>query len=164
MAYQKILVAVDRSNYSDSVFEAALTLAKQDRAALMVLHCLSIEEQDEAIYRSDSFDANLADFSVRYVQMIQECIDREQEKLETWLKAYCDRATAGELNCEWRCEMGGAGRSIRNMAGNWGADLVVLGRRGRKGLTEVLLGSVSNYVMHHAPCSVLVVQGVDAAA
>ncbi len=39
-----------------------------------------------------------------------------------------------------------------------GADLIVLGRRGRTGLAEALLGSVSNYVLHHAPCSVLVVQ------
>ncbi|NEO65320.1 MAG: universal stress protein, partial [Moorea sp. SIO4G2] len=38
--------------------------------------------------------------------------------------------------------------------------LIVLGRRGLGGLKEMVLGSVSNYVVHHAPCSVLVVQGV----
>jgi nucleotide-binding universal stress UspA family protein len=30
-----------------------------------------------------------------------------------------------------------------------------MGRRGRTGLSELFLGSVSNYVTHHAPCSVL---------
>ncbi|MEO0350033.1 MAG: universal stress protein, partial [Cyanobacteria bacterium P01_A01_bin.15] len=42
----------------------------------------------------------------------------------------------------------------------WNADLIMMGRRGRSGFSELLLGSVSNYVMHHAPCSVLTVQGV----
>lgn len=37
-----------------------------------------------------------------------------------------------------------------------------MGRRGHKGLSEILLGSVSNYVVHHAPCSVLVLQGLTA--
>ena len=38
------------------------------------------------------------------------------------------------------------------------ADLIVMGSRGRKGLSRVALGSVSHAVTHHAPCSVLVVR------
>ena len=49
---------------------------------------------------------------------------------------------------------------MRESSQNWEADLIVIGRRGHQGLSEILLGSVSNYVVHHAPCSVLVVQGV----
>lgn len=41
----------------------------------------------------------------------------------------------------------------------WDADLIVVGSHGRKGLSEMLLGSVSNYVVHHAPCSVIIVHG-----
>ncbi len=33
-----------------------------------------------------------------------------------------------------------------------------MGSRGLKGLKEMFLGSVSNYVTHHAPCSVLIVR------
>jgi nucleotide-binding universal stress UspA family protein len=54
--------------------------------------------------------------------------------------------------------VGEPGRWIRDMANNWGADLVVLGRRGLKGLAEVFLGSVSSYVIHRVNCSVLIVQ------
>ncbi|NJN72511.1 MAG: universal stress protein [Limnothrix sp. RL_2_0] len=46
-------------------------------------------------------------------------------------------------------------------AKEWNADMVVIGRRGLKGLSEILLGSVSNYIVHHAPCSVMVVQHED---
>jgi nucleotide-binding universal stress UspA family protein len=40
-----------------------------------------------------------------------------------------------------------------------GADLLVVGSQGHGGFAEVLLGSVSQYCVHHAPCSVLVIQG-----
>ena len=39
--------------------------------------------------------------------------------------------------------------------------LIMVGNRGRSGRTEFLLGSVSNYVMHHATSSVLIVQGTN---
>ena len=47
------------------------------------------------------------------------------------------------------------------MANSWQADMIIVGNRGRSGLSEFFLGSVSNYVMHHAPCSVLVVHNAD---
>lgn len=53
--------------------------------------------------------------------------------------------------------VGSPGRSICQAAKAWEADLIVVGSHQRKGLSEMILGSVSNYVLHHAPCSVLVV-------
>jgi len=54
--------------------------------------------------------------------------------------------------------MGDPGRWIRDLAHSWEADLIVLGRRGLTGVAEMFLGSVSNYIVHHVGCSVLVVQ------
>ncbi|MHC5743836.1 MAG: universal stress protein [Nostoc sp.] len=57
-------------------------------------------------------------------------------------------------------QTGDPGTNICDLARSWGAGfLIVLGRRGLKGTAQTLAGSVSNHVVHHAPCSVLVVQG-----
>jgi len=37
--------------------------------------------------------------------------------------------------------------------------LVEMGRRGCSNISEMFLGSVSNYTIHHAPCSIMIVQG-----
>jgi nucleotide-binding universal stress UspA family protein len=47
---------------------------------------------------------------------------------------------------------------ILDVAKEWGADLIVLGSHGRRGLDRFLLGSVSETVAVHAPCSVRVVR------
>jgi nucleotide-binding universal stress UspA family protein len=49
-------------------------------------------------------------------------------------------------------------RGILGMADTWGADLIVLGSHGRRGFDRYVMGSVSEAVALHAPCSVEVVR------
>ncbi|MCA1994501.1 MAG: universal stress protein [Coleofasciculus sp. S288] len=157
MRYKKVLVALDRSPHSEAVFEQAVELAKKEEASLMLFHCLPFENQGVGWYADVFVGRELINFS----REMQALFQKESEEAREWIASYCQKATAQGVPTEWDLKVGDAGSAIRELADTWGADLVVLGRRGRRGLAEIFLGSVSNYVVHYAPCSVLIVQGIS---
>lgn len=73
------------------------------------------------------------------------------------LESLADTAKATGIKAEVTQASGTPGPVICQLANTWSADLIMVGSHGRKGLSEMLLGSVSNYVVHHAACSVMVV-------
>lgn len=151
----KILVAIDTSAIGKSVFEEALFLAKAANANLMLLHVLSIEEEGMPTSFSMEPYGGLSDQTLKIYQQLWEKFKKQGLDLLQSLK---DRAAAAGVNTECVQHVGGPGRTICELARTWEADLIVVGRRGHSGLSELILGSVSNYVLHHAPCSVLTVQ------
>lgn len=158
--FHKILVALDRSDQSSRVFEEALAIAKADHARLMLIHVLSPFED---AYPSTAFAGMDGLF------LHQQAIDTFTRELEIqekqgleYLRALTDQATEEGIETEYSQNLGSPGSTICTMAKSWNADLVVVGRRSRGGIGELLMGSVSNYVLHHVPCSLLVVQRVGA--
>ena len=151
--YKKILVALDRSPQAEAVFQEALEIAQSNQSSLMLVHSMSFENQGVGAF-SDIYGNSASHFS----KQINDSLVKEGEEIKKWLSQYHQKALERGINAEWNCNLGDPGRWIREIASTWKADLVVVGRRGRRSLTEMLLGSVSNHVVHHAPCSVLVVQ------
>lgn len=157
----KILVAMDTSSMGKSVFDEALTLAKAMGASLMLLHVLSPEENGSPnilMFPNFGYHPGLSTSSVDIYQ-------RQWQRLEQYgielLRSRQEEATSAGVTTEFTQNQGSPGRTICDVARTWGADTIVMGRRGHSGLTELILGSVSNYVLHHAPCSVLTVQHTD---
>jgi nucleotide-binding universal stress UspA family protein len=62
------------------------------------------------------------------------------------------------VEVETAVRQGDPGSSILEEAESWNADLIVLGSRGLSTVKRWLLGSVAQYVVNHAPCSVEVVR------
>lgn len=62
---------------------------------------------------------------------------------------------------ETRIEYGPPGKQIVDIAAEEGISLIVMGRRGVSGVTGLLLGSVSNHVVHYSPCPVLIIKGSE---
>jgi nucleotide-binding universal stress UspA family protein len=60
-----------------------------------------------------------------------------------------------------RIEAGDVARTICSVASELGVDAIIVGSHGRGGLGRLLLGSVSEHVVRHAPCPVLVVREHD---
>ncbi|MBD2295575.1 universal stress protein [Anabaena sphaerica FACHB-251] len=152
--FKKILVALDSSDMGKQVFQQALSLAKLTSANLMLLHVLSPDEDgipDVMLLSQMDYYPGWGDDSMkRYLQKLEV---HKNQGLQM-LQAFCAQANIENINTEFTQNVGSPGRVICHFAKDWNADLIVIGRRGLSGITELLIGSVSNYVLHHAPCSV----------
>ena len=157
--FNKILVAIDRSTASRNVFETAVSLAKTTGANLMLLHVLSNEEKDNlspSIDPKREVDRLNSSILEAYDRHWQELERQQQQRLKV-MRSLVKEATAAGVNTEFTQTLGDPGETICDLAQTWSADLILVGSRGLTGIKEMILGSVSNYVTHHAPCSVLIV-------
>ncbi|MDJ0701966.1 MAG: universal stress protein [Leptolyngbyaceae cyanobacterium MO_188.B28] len=158
---QKILVALDDSAIGEQVFNEALCLAKATGARLMLLHVLSMDEKGSP---DTAFLPNpdASDFT------IDRSVTAYLEQLEAFKTAGLNRlreqANAAQLTgvpTEFTQTLGAPGYGICDLARTWGADLIITGRRSRSLVNKLFLGSVSNYVIHNAPCSVMTIHSQD---
>lgn len=145
---QKILVAIDYGDTCQDVFVRAMELAQPLQASLNLLNVL-MPGGDDSINFSPYSDEDWKNYSARYR-------DLEIAGL-TLLKGLAKQANEAGIKAEYTQKTGSPGPVICRLAESWGADLIMVGSHGRTGLSEMLLGSVSNYVVHHATRSVMVV-------
>ena len=75
--------------------------------------------------------------------------------------SHADEAPGGGLTIESHARFGNPAEVLCDMAAHLGADLLVVGNRGMQGGRR-FLGSVPNTVSHHAPCSVLIFDTLEA--
>jgi nucleotide-binding universal stress UspA family protein len=157
MGFKRILAAIDYSSLSHLVFEQALELAKTNQAHLMLFHSVSADTVTMPLGFPGEFGLSPQFISQAYqVEFVR--LDQQVQQIEEALQRFCNLAKREGVIAEYQYKITEPGQGLCDAAQQWQADLVMVGRRGRKGLTEALLGSVSNYVLHHAPCAVLVIQ------
>jgi nucleotide-binding universal stress UspA family protein len=145
----KILLAVDGSLYSDA---AAQELAKRPwppQSEVKVITALEIPAPVgmEPWAMSPEYFENL-ETALR--PAAQAILDSALLKL----KSITDKT----LKISSEIIQGSPAQVIVDEAESWGADLIVMGSRGLGVWNRLLLGSVSNAVVHHAKCSVEVVR------
>jgi nucleotide-binding universal stress UspA family protein len=155
--FEKIFVALDDSVNRSLVFQDALTLAKSNHAALLLFHVLSTNERDRSPMTAlipYTYSATREEL----VRQYQEQRKQAEQRGLAELHSLAETAQASGIQVRYRQMVGDPSHLICQQAERWGADLLVVGRRGYSGLSEWWQGSVSNYVLHHATCTVLVVQ------
>jgi nucleotide-binding universal stress UspA family protein len=151
--FEKILVAIDDAESSRTIFEQSLMLASTNHSELMLVHVLTPMDD---VYPGDTFIGIPESVTQMYARKWQE---REQAGIVK-LRSLAAEAAAAGISTEFTQNIGDPGKLICDVAQNWHASLIIIGRRGLRGLRELFLGSTSNYVLHHASCNVLTIQDI----
>jgi nucleotide-binding universal stress UspA family protein len=155
---QKILIAIGDSPESEKVLEAGLMLAEKFGAKVSVLHVLNLFRSGFEPAGNSLMGGNypmMNDLAIeQYQRELQESEKLGRERLQLCAKQANDRHITAEIFQT----TGDPGRTICDLAKKSAADVIVIGRHQQSVLSEIFLGSTSNYVLHHAPCSVMVIQ------
>ncbi len=153
--FNRILVAMDESETGDRVFEEAISLAKANRARLMLTY-IFLTPSSSYPDLSGRINSNLL---VTYSEhQDQEVLEKaKQHYLNRLRLRHKDAASAG-VNADVSLLEGDPGRQICNVARKWGADLILIGARNLTEQDEKIMTTASNYILHHAPCSMHIVQ------
>ncbi len=155
---QKILIAIGDSPESEKVLEAGLMLAEKFGAKISILHVLNLFRTGFEPAGNPLLGGNypmMTDLAIeQYQRELQESEKLGMERLQAYAKQANDRHIAAEIFQT----TGDPGRTICDLAKEYMTDIIVIGRHQQSVLSEIFLGSTSNYVLHHAPCSVMVIQ------
>lgn len=136
---ESMLLATDRSEFSEGAVREAINFAKRCASRLIVMSVLETNPEYETIGAS--------------------AYQKEEEEAIKYLESVKARASeAGLSACEAALYYGNEPyRIIVEAAAEKKADMIIIGRRGRSNVMKVLMGSVAAKVIGHAPCKVLIV-------
>lgn len=140
---KKILVPVDFSGPSDKAVHYAKQFAEQFDATLTLLHVV-----EPIVYPAE----------LGYVPLSPE--DLEQGRLDGLRKRLTELASGvgGGVKTESLLRLGRSWKEVVDLAKSDDYDLIIVSTHGYTGVKHALLGSVTEKVVRHAPCPVLVVR------
>ncbi|MCI0534682.1 MAG: universal stress protein [Verrucomicrobiales bacterium] len=139
---KKILVPVDFSECSKKALQYALPFAKQFDATLTLLHVVQVNYY-------------VGDFGTIDTALLETEMRKNGENQLADLRA---KEVGKDLRCETVLRSGRVVSEIVDVAKQTETDLIILSTHGHTGLKHVLLGSVAENVVRHAPCPVLIVR------
>jgi nucleotide-binding universal stress UspA family protein len=155
---QKILIAIGDSPESEKILASGLTIAEKFGAEVVLLHVLNPLQNGFELVGNPlmgGMSPLVSDLAIQQYQ--KDWQDYEQLGMKR-LQEYDRQAKNYQVKTELLQKPGDSGQMICETAQNYVVDLIVMGRNQKSVLSEMFLGSTSNYVLHHAPCSVMVIQ------
>jgi nucleotide-binding universal stress UspA family protein len=99
-----------------------------------------------------------ADAFPHFTPQVAEIEEERKTQATDLVKQVAGKLREAGFKASEAVDVGDAKTKIVDTATDWPADLIVLGSHGWKGLNRFLLGSVSDAVARHAPCSVEIVR------
>jgi len=145
-----VLLAIDESIYSDAAISAVCKRFSPETARIRLVH---VVEWPKGL---------AAPFSFAEGPSAAECVLAVHDAMRNTGRELLKRGETHLRNAGFdvvsQLDDGDVRQVILDDAAAWPADVIVLGSHGRTGLNRLLLGSVSESVVRHAPCSVEIVR------
>lgn len=140
--YKRILVAVDGSEEAELAFKKAVYVANRNEAALVLVHVIDTR----AFQSVSSFDGTMA----------EQATEQAKNTMEEYMR-YAKNHNVEDVN--FTIEYGSPKALIaKQVPEDQNIDLIMVGATGLNAVERIFIGSVSEYVIRHASCDVLVVR------
>jgi universal stress protein A len=148
MAFKKILCAVDFSDHAREAMRRAADLAKSTGGSLTLFHVVYVPITSYAD-GGPMLPSSGPELTTQLGKEAEKHLaEWKQRATEMGVRAVTTQVAAG---VPWQT-------LVEALEADRSYDLVVIGTHGRSGLGRLLLGSVAENVVRHAPCPVLVVR------
>ena len=148
--FQKILVPIDFSQYSDEILAYALAMARKFDASIDLIH---------VIPNMDYFTPYESFMAAENIVAVQKGVEGEVERDLEEVAQKLPGITVKRV-----IRTGVAFVEILDYVKSEGIDLIIMGTRGRGGLEHIIIGSVAEKVLRKSPCPVLTIRPQKKAA
>lgn len=138
--YKNIVVAYDGSDHAKKGFEVALELSKMFGSSI---HLVSVVHIPDFVETKDELNGMLNDARQYYEKLQQQAVERAKSE-------------GVEVNTA--IVPGHPANGVVSFAESIKADLIIVGQRGRSGVARYIVGNVTENIVRHAHCSVMVIK------
>jgi nucleotide-binding universal stress UspA family protein len=154
--FNKILVALDGSEHSLRALDDAIQVAKKFHGKITLMHVYSVTVAPVMVPEPSTLTpSGMPVVTAAEVSKIVEATRKVGNRI---LADAAEKAKAEKLQVKTMLKEGNTVQEIVRVAEEGKFDLIVMGVRGISKIRELLLGSVSEGVIRHAHCPVMVVK------
>jgi len=139
-----VVVAIDASEQALSAIDWYIDNIYRKNHKLLLVHCAEppFVASQQAMYMN--------------AELWEQMMEKEKEKVKKLEDKYADKLRAHNIPGKIKALFGKPGEVIVEIANTEKAGLIVMGTRGLGAVRRTILGSVSDYVLHHAHCPVTI--------
>ena len=154
--FLRVLVPLDGSEHSDRALATALQIAKNFNGEITLLHVYSVTVTPVVIPEPTTL--NPTGVPIATSAEVSKMVDAARDAGKRILADGEQKVKAESVPVETSLREGNSSQEIVKAAKEGQFDLIVIGARGIHRLRDLLMGSVTEGVVKHASCSVLVVK------
>ncbi|XP_055882061.1 universal stress protein in QAH/OAS sulfhydrylase 3'region-like [Biomphalaria glabrata] len=138
-AHRVVALAIDESEHSDNAFHWYCEHIYKEGDYLLLIHV------------PETYDFTMASPAV-----VEQLLKELEERVDNLEKKYREKLLARRISGKFRTASGKPGEKIVSVARDERATLIITGTRGLGKFRRTILGSVSDYIVHHSNVPVLV--------